>query len=110
MCLTAEFGALALRYPNFAWHFTITRPSKTWRGFTGRVTDRVPELIDTQRLEAYHFHLVGNGEMVHLVRQALLRAGALPGRVSIETYFNHYAEPPASEIEQLANRLRGPYG
>lgn len=110
MCLTAEFDSLARRYPNFAWHYTVTHPSRTWHGLTGRVTECVPELLDGDKLETYHFHLVGNGEMVHLVQRALVRAGALPGRVSIETYFNHYAEPPATEIEQLANRLRGPYG
>lgn len=57
-------------------------------------------------LNAYHFHLVGNGEMVHFVRKALRRAGLAPERVSIETYFNHHAEPPEPEVEALAARIR----
>jgi NAD(P)H-flavin reductase len=104
-CLIAELEALSHRYPNFAWQFTLTQPSKNWRGLTGRVTECVPELIDGRKLYTYHFHLVGNGEMVHLMRKALHRAGISPGRVSIETYFNHYSNPPDDEIERLAARI-----
>ena len=106
MCLAGEFESLMRRYPNFAWHFTVTHPSETWQGFTGRVTECVPDHIDKHKLETHHFHLVGNGEMVHLVRTALHRAGVSPGRVSIETYFNHHAEPSNAEIESLAARFR----
>ena len=45
--------------------------------------------------------------MVHLVRKALYVAGVPNGRVSIETYFNHYAEPPDRDVDQLAARFRG---
>jgi NAD(P)H-flavin reductase len=106
MCLAGELEALARRYANFAWHFTVTHPSKTWNGLTGRVTECVPYLIDTHKLEAYHFHLVGNGEMVHLVQSALHRAGMSAERVSIETYFNHHAEPEDAEIDKLAAQFR----
>jgi len=106
MCLAGEFQALKNRYPHFSWHFTVTHPSPTWRGITGRVTDCVPDLIDRHKLDAHHFHLVGNGEMVQLMRKALYRAGMPSERVSIETYFNHHAEPPVAEIEKLAARFR----
>jgi NAD(P)H-flavin reductase len=104
-CLRAELSALARRYSNFNWEFTLTRPSKTWSGLTGRVTDVVPEQIDRRNIEGYHFHLVGNGKMVHLLRTALYRAGVSTARVSIETYFNHYAEPSDEAIDQLASRF-----
>lgn len=106
-CLAAELDLLAQLQPNFAWHFTLTQPSNGWRGLTGRVTECVPYLIDRERLGTYHFHLVGNGDMVHLVRRALHRAGVSAGRVSIETYFNHYVEPPDDEVDSLASRFRG---
>jgi CDP-4-dehydro-6-deoxyglucose reductase, E3 len=105
MCLIEQLEELKSRFPNFAWHFTVARPSKSWQGLTGRVTDTVPLYIDKSKLDVYHFHLVGNGEMVHLVRQALHRVGISPGRVSIETYFNHHAEPSNAEIEKLASRF-----
>jgi hypothetical protein len=43
--------------------------------------------------------------MVHLVRKALERAGVSPGRVSIETYFNHHVSPAEAEIEALAEKF-----
>jgi NAD(P)H-flavin reductase len=49
-CLTAELIALADRHLNFDWHFTLTRPSKTWAGLVGRVTDILPEQIDRRDL------------------------------------------------------------
>jgi NAD(P)H-flavin reductase len=105
-CLEAELDGLTRRHPNFAWHFTLSRPSKTWRGLTGRVTDCVPDRIDRQELGAYHFHLVGNGEMVNLMQTALHRAGVSFGRVSTETYFNHNSQASTGEIERLSERFR----
>ena len=106
-CLAGELSALARRHPNFTWHFTLTNPSNSWTGLTGRVTESVPDHINRRRLGTYHFHLVGNGEMVHLVRRALHGAGVPDGRVSIETYFNHYAEPLDADVHRLAERFRG---
>jgi hypothetical protein len=59
------------------------------------------------KLEAHHFHLVGNGQMVHLVRRALYGAGVARERVSIETYFDHHAEPDNAEIDKLTIQFRG---
>lgn len=106
-CLADELDALAKTHPNFAWHFTLTQPSNDWRGLRGRVTECVPELIDGRELRTYHFHLVGNGEMVHLVRSALHQAGVSAARVSIETYFNHYANPQDDSIRRLAMQFQG---
>jgi len=106
ICLEAELEDLARRYANFEWHYTLTHPPSDWRGLTGRLTERVPDGIDPADLGRHHFHLVGNGEMVHLVRQALYRAGMPAERVSIETYFNHHAEPLDESIETLAGRFR----
>ena len=105
MCLITELDALANKHSSFAWHFTISNPTNEWRGLTGRVTDCVPAWIDKNNLEAYHFHLVGNGEMVQLMRKALHRAGTFPERVTIETYFNHYAQPADAEVHRLAARF-----
>jgi len=101
-CLGWELRTLAARHFNFRWHFALTQPPKTWNGLTGRVTDVVPNLIDREHLDTYHFHLVGNGEMVQLMRTALHRAGVSSMRVSIETYFNHHAQPSNEAIDQLA--------
>jgi NAD(P)H-flavin reductase len=104
-CLAGELSALASRHPNFDWNFTLTQPSPSWRGLTGRVTDCVPARLDHEKMGTYHFHLVGNGEMVHLVRRALHRAGVFLGRISIETYFNHHVEPASDDVAELAERF-----
>ena len=106
-CLGPDLGRLANRHSNFNWHFTVTRPSETWEGFTGRVTEVVPEQIGLNDIMKYHFHLVGNGEMVRLMQRALNRAGVALRRISIETYFNHYVEPSDDAVEQLATKFRG---
>jgi NAD(P)H-flavin reductase len=106
MCLSDELSALARLHPNFEWRYGVTRPTNGWRGLTGRVTDWFPGEIAKYKLDTCHFHLVGNGEMVHLVRQALYRAGVVEGRVSTETYFNHHAEPDEADIDSLAEQFR----
>jgi len=106
ICLPAELDSLAHTYPNFRWHYSLTRPSGSWSGFRGRVTDWVPQELSSSKLETHHFHLVGNGEMVHLVRRALYGAGVARERVSIETYFNHHAEPDDAEIDRLTIQFR----
>jgi ferredoxin-NADP reductase len=105
ICLATDLEALAQGHANFEWYSSLTHPPTDWRGLTGRLTARVADAIDTRQLETHHVHLVGNGEMVHLVRQALYRAGMPAKRVSIETYFNHYVEPLDEAIETLARRL-----
>jgi ferredoxin-NADP reductase len=104
-CLATELTALARQHPNFAWHFTLTRPSTTWSGLRGRVTESVPDQIDPRDLATAHFHLVGNGEMVRLVESSLHRARVSPVRISIETYFNHYADPSDEDVDQLTERF-----
>ena len=106
ICLADELYSLARTYPNFRWHYSLTRPSGSWSGFRGRVTDWVPRELSSSTLETYHFHLVGNGEMVHLVRRALYGAGVARERVSIETYFNHRAEPDDAEVDTLTIQFR----
>ena len=105
ICLSEELNELSLRHTNLAWEFSLTRPPRGWMGLHGRVTECVPQQLDRSHLHSSHFHLVGNGEMVHLVRKALARAGVSPGRVSIETYFNHHFAPAEAEIEALAEQF-----
>ena len=104
ICLRDELEFLRERYANFSYHFTLTRPGPSWKGRHGRLTHTVPLLLG--RLHDLHVHLVGNGEMVHLVRPALYEAGIPRDRVSIETYFNHHAKPDPAAIKALAERFR----
>lgn len=105
-CLVDDLDGLARRYGSFRWRFTVSNPSAPWIGLKGRITDRIPPLLGRDILETHHFHLVGNGAMVHLMRQALYASG-LPGkRVSVETYFNHHAIPSDAEIDAVLAQFR----
>ena len=103
ICLRDELEFLRGRYVNFSYHFTLTRPGPSWKGQRGRLTDTVPPLLGC--FHDLHVHLVGNGEMVNLVRPALYEAGMPGDRVSIETYFNHHAKPDPAAIRALAERF-----
>ncbi|HEY2381092.1 MAG TPA: FAD-dependent oxidoreductase [Terriglobia bacterium] len=105
-CLIRELEALGRDYSNFEWQFTVTSPLPEWQGLTGRVTESIPPLFKPEIVETHHFHLVGNGGMVQLVRQVLFRSGAPRDHVSTETYFNHHIEPSESEIAAVAARFR----
>ncbi len=107
LCLTKEAQALSARFPNFSLAFSLTRPDKTWTGLRGRLTESVPPLLREMGLPSLHVHLVGNGEMVHVMRQALYEAGVLKERVSMETYFNHRAKPAREGVLALARTLSG---
>lgn len=105
MALVAELEALAARYDNFDFEFSLTDPPVWWSGLVGRVDDCVPGRLSS--LSQTHLHLVGRGEMVHLWREAWVGAGYLGRRVSTETYFHHHAETDEVEVEALAAALRG---
>ena len=92
--LLPELKKLAQQYTRFSFAFSLTEPGPDWQGLAGRVQENVPELLTAP--DETHIHLVGRGDMVHLWREAWVRAGFARTRVSIETYFHHHMEPPRS--------------
>jgi len=53
-----------------------------------------------------HYHLIGNGQMVHEWKEGLKRAGVPNERITFETYFNHPAEPSEDAIARIASGTR----
>ena len=86
ICLAKEMEALAAKFSNFSWKYTLSQPGANWKGLNGRVTQSVPPLLGS--LKDLHFHLVGNGAMLRDYYEALERGGVPEGRISSETYFN----------------------
>lgn len=66
-----EFEEMALRYPQFRFWPTLTRPDAGWRGLEGRVQAHLPEALGGRT--DVDFYLCGLKEMVDDVR-ALLKA------------------------------------
>ena len=84
-----EFERLARRYPAFHFMPTITRPSETWTGLTGRVQSHLDEALDLTTPEEIHaidVYVCGLKEMVDDVRQELKRRGFGKKQIIYEKY------------------------
>jgi CDP-4-dehydro-6-deoxyglucose reductase, E3 len=86
-----ELLALAAEHPRFTFVTTLSRPSGTWQGPKGRVTELVERDIDSvQNLEVY---LCGNSGMIKDVTTILNRKGLCP------IYREQYYEGPDESLE-----------
>lgn len=103
-CLQAELSQLSDTFPNFKWHFSLSRPDDAWPGLRGRLTESMPPLLGP--LKNLHFHLVGNGDMVVEFYEALMQLGLKDERVTSEIYFNYpeYVDP--ERVKCLAEKFR----
>ncbi len=107
MCLVDELEALAREHHNFAWHFTVSHPSESWRGLTGRVTDCVPAQ-DRRRTISMSATFIWS-EMAKwftscerpFITPASPRSGSASKRISITTHNRRM-----SEVYRLAARFR----
>ena len=98
-----ELDALSVKFANFTWAPTLTRPNAAWTGLRGRVHESVPPLIAKPREK--HFHLVGNGAMIAEMEAALARVGVPSESVSDEYYFNWNAEAADEVASAIAGRF-----
>jgi CDP-4-dehydro-6-deoxyglucose reductase, E3 len=79
-----ELDALARGHTNFSFEMTLSRPTGTWRGETGRVTRLVQERVSTVRgLSAY---VCGNARMIADVTAILNTKGLCP--IHREKYYD----------------------
>ena len=80
----AEFEALAARHANFKFIPTVTRPSESWQGATGRVQTHMLDAIAERRdIDVY---VCGLNEMVSSVRETLLAIGFDKKQIIHEKY------------------------
>ena len=102
-CFVSELDALAEEHEHFQWQACISQASPSWQGLRGRVDQQLtkiyPSLTDT------HFHLVGNGSMINLIRPALLAAGTPEVQVSKESFFKHGEKVEQEAIDALAQKI-----
>ncbi len=103
--LGPELEALAAGPGTFLCTPIVSRPSSSWAGLRGRITDHAPAFLP--RLQNTHVHLVGNMAMVKTMEAALQAAGLPPHRVTKEGFFNWNAEADPAVVADLARRLSG---
>lgn len=76
-----KLDALVTQYKNFTYRLTLSRPTDTWKGLKGRVTEHLAEHpID------HDFYLCGSMEMVKDVRNMLLKNGVNVKKVRMEIF------------------------
>ena len=84
-----EFEKLASQYPEFHFMPTITRPSESWTGRTGRVQSHLDEALALETREGIStvdVYVCGLKEMVDDVRKALKRRGFDRTQIIYEKY------------------------
>eukprot|EP00536_Pseudo-nitzschia_multiseries_P014144 jgi/Psemu1/310662/fgenesh1_kg.663_\ len=53
-----------------------------------------------------HYHVIGNGQLVHEWTEGLKRAGVPKERVTTETYFNHASKADPSAADAICGAVR----
>jgi ferredoxin-NADP reductase len=79
-----EFRSLARQHANFHYHPTLTRPTATWQGPTGRVQRHVFEFLGDRR--DMDIYICGLREMVDEMRLNLKEAGVDRKKIIYEKY------------------------
>ena len=81
-----------------------------FEGMRGRVSEATPLVLDGDALRSggTHVHLIGNGGMVHLMREALSQLGVSAEKMTEEIYFNHKATPAAADVARVTASLAAP--
>lgn len=71
----SELDDLAARYPHFEFMPTVTRPTESWLGRTGRVQAHLDEVLQTGDQATLDVYICGLKEMVDDVRRELKQRG-----------------------------------
>lgn len=103
VCLTAELDELVRRNPDFSYEVSLSQPSATWSGLSGRVTESVPPLLP--QLGGRAFYLCGNGAMVEEMDMALSDMGVSAEFIYKEAYFNRRHKPDPITMEAIRSRF-----
>lgn len=87
-----ELASLAQTYPQFSYDIVLSRPSETWSGKKGYITDYVltqPDIV------SYEYYLCGNNKMVDTATQALVDHAVPIAQVHSELFYKIEAEAKA---------------
>lgn len=78
-----EFEALASKYPNFTYNLYVSRPTETWQGLSGRITEYFNNFTNPNEFDHY---LCGVKPMVDEVLARLKELGVPDEQIHFEKY------------------------
>jgi NAD(P)H-flavin reductase len=103
ICLVEELESLRQGFENFTYQISLSQPSGDWTGLRGRVTETVPQLVDT--LGGKRYYLVGNGAMISEMSTVLSDLGVDIRLIYEEVYFNVKHRPDPEVLKAIRNRF-----
>ena len=80
-----EFDAIASHHPSFSWQLILSKPTDTWQGKAGHVTEHV--LKDEQDMQNSEFYLCGNKGMIEEMRAKLIEQGVPAAQIKTELFY-----------------------
>lgn len=75
--------SLKIKYSNFNYFITLSKPSDLWQGLKGRVTDNLGEVVTGEPAE---FYLCGNAAMVKDVKALLSAKNIASEKIHFEIF------------------------
>lgn len=103
ICLSDELDALAGDHPNFTYAISLSQPAEDWTGLRGRVTETVPQLLET--LGGKRFYLSGNGAMAEEMELALSDMGVDRALMHQERFFNARHKAERAVVDAIVSRF-----
>lgn len=80
-----EFDRISSFHPNFTWHQVLSKPSDSWRGLRGHVTEHVLER--EKNMPESEFYLCGNKAMIEEVRTKFLEQNVPKEQIKTELFY-----------------------
>ena len=79
------FQELAIKYPNFSYRLSLSKPDETWHGTFGHITQHLAG--DIKSANDYSAYLCGNESMIKQASQIMLSLGCPPERIYTEKFY-----------------------
>ena len=80
-----EFDRISSLHPNFIWHQVLSKPTDTWQGLRGHVTEHVLEMEKDK--ENSEFYLCGSRVMIEEVRAKLFERNVPKEQIKTELFY-----------------------
>lgn len=79
------FQSLAIKYPNFSYKLSLSKPDEAWHGAVGHITEYLEK--DITDGGGYGVYLCGNGSMIKQATEIILKLGCPKERIYTEKFF-----------------------
>lgn len=79
------FENLQTKYPNFEFILTLSKPSDSWQGKRGRISEHYPQVVEQKK--DFEGYICGSRQMIDDVVARLTTAGVASENIHYEQYY-----------------------